>query len=96
MSTHRLLLEVLGSLHARLVGVEDDTEHAARILESVGTKLDTLVGLVVRLGEDVEVVRSRLIEDASRRAEELHRHQRAIVEHEARLHKLERAASGAE
>lgn len=96
MSTHRLLLEVLSSIHARLVGVEDDAQRTAHTLEGVVSKLDTLVDLVVRIGEDVEVVRSRLLEDASRRGEELHRHQRAIIEHETRLHKLEKAASGAE
>lgn len=96
MSTHRMLLEVLGSMHARLVGVEDDTERAAHTLEGIVSKLDTLVDLVIRIGEDVEVVRARLLEDASRRGEELHRHQRAILEHETRLHRLEKAASGAE
>jgi hypothetical protein len=96
MSTHVLLLEVLSSMHARLVGVEDDSEHTARVLGSVVGKLDTLVELIIRLREDVDVVRSRIMEDASRRGEELHRHERAILEHEGRLHRLERAASGAE
>jgi hypothetical protein len=94
MKTHRLLVGVLGSIHARLVGVEDDTEHTAKVLELVVRKLDTLVDLVVAVRGDLDTMRSRLLEDASRRGEELHRHERAILGHEARLHRLERAAGG--
>ena len=94
MKTQRLLVSVLGAIHARLVGVEDETEHTARIIGTVVGKLDTLVDLVVAMRGDLETMRSRLIEDASRRGEELHRHERAILGHETRLHRLERAASG--
>ena len=94
MRTQRLLVSMLGAIHARLVGVEDETEHTARILGTVVGKLDTLVDLVVAMRGDLDSMRSRLIEDASRRGEELHRQQRALLGHEARLHKLERAAGG--
>ncbi len=94
MKTKRLLVSVLGAIHARLTGVEDQAEHTAKILGSVVTKLDTLVDLVVAVRSDIQGVRSRLLEEASRQGEELHRQNRAILGHEARLHRLERAASG--
>jgi hypothetical protein len=94
MRTNRVLVSVLGAIHTRLISVEDEAERTARILGTVVTKLDTLVDLVVALRSDIEGVRSRLLEEASRQGEELHRQNRAIVGHEARLHRLERAASG--
>ncbi len=69
---------------------EDRREADMRLLV---TKVDQLIQAVTTLAEDSATLRARLIEDSSRRGEEIHRHEVALLGHEARLHRLERASS---
>jgi hypothetical protein len=68
-------------------------------LDLMDEKLDVLLGLDVVVGDlkgiavdlraDMDTLRSRQIEQASRDGEVIHRHQREIQEHDGRLRKLE-------
>ena len=88
------IVAVLQSFNERLSALEPAMDK----LETILTKLDQVIAVQVDQNQELTTIRSRLIEESSRRGEEIHRHQRAILEHEARLYKLEnaRAANDAE
>lgn len=52
--------------------------------------LEQLMVVSVDSNAEITTVRSRLIEQASRHGTEIHEHEKAILDHEARLFRVER------
>ena len=52
--------------------------------------LEQLMVVSVDSSSEITTVRSRLIEQASRHGTEIHEHEKAILDHEARLFRVER------
>jgi hypothetical protein len=107
MSIRRKVLAVLGSMHKRLVRVENDAdrntatldrgEQALARIEQRLERLDRIEIALVEQGKTLGAVLTRVSESASRTGQELHRHEEAIFNHEGRIGHLERAMSnGAE
>ncbi len=101
MSFKERLSSVLDSILGRVSAVEDaslaaheSAELRDQRLARIERKLDQVIKVHVETADEANALRSRLIESDSRRGEELHRHQQAIMEHEARLHRLERHEQG--
>lgn len=94
------ILDIFETVLDRLHHVEDAVvAHSAREdrrdadLKLLVNKVDQLIQAVTTLAEDSSTLRARLIEDSSRRGEEIHRHEVAILGHEGRIHRLERVSS---
>lgn len=94
MSLKDRFVRVLESVLERLSGVEDAGLDTAERLDSIERKLDQVIAGYVQTHDEATTLRARLIEESSRRGEELHRHQVALMDHEGRLHRLERKGDG--
>lgn len=81
------LTQVLEAILERLGRLED--LHADS--KALGAQL---VELAKDHAADLTELRGRLIEESSRRGDEINRHQRAILDHESRLHRLESPLNG--
>src|SRR5262245_32663020 len=100
MSIRRRILGVLDTMHKRLVRVENDAERntatldrneqtLARIEQKLGERFDRLERAMVEQSKTLIGELESTSEQASRVGNEFHRHETAILSHEARLVRLE-------
>src|SRR5262245_16213284 len=90
------VLRALTSLHRRVIVGEEKNKASDEILERVERRTEEIVGLLVEQAHDIATLRSRWIETDSRRGEEIHRHEVAILKNEAHDHKQDKRIAAIE
>ena len=71
------------TLNELLALIIEEQQRQLAILEQVKV-------ICIDTNEQLSTIRSRLIEQASRQGTEIHTHEKAILDHEVRLHRVER------